>query len=311
MFGIFRRKNTKNNAETRNKNVYKFPSIDANDYFEFSDLAEITGDIGDNAKIKITGSGGLLVRGNVGNDVEIIIVNGTGLSSILNIVIRNGSAKRYDDTAFSGNVVIEGHCGDDVSIDTHGDIHLGTAGNNLNANAGHEFTAKRLGDYAWIETGFDTKIDGESGARTIINAGHNITAKDIGADAEIQAGFDIQCGDIGDHSTCEAGHGIKLKSTGEHCTLESGFDIKIENLGTSSSAESGHNFKAARIGDDCRVEAGFDIKAKEAFNSAVLESSFPTKIDRYIDAAPKTEQTAENTSAQNNASKTRRNFDIM
>lgn len=302
MFGIFRRKNTRNNAETRNKNIYKFPSIDADVSFEFSDLAEIKGDIGDNAKIKITGSGGLLVRGNVGNGVEIIIANGTGLSSILNIVIRNGSAKRYDDKAFSGNVIIEGHCGDDVSIDTHGDIHLNTAGSHLYAEAGHEFSALRLGDYARVKTGFDAKIDGDSGARAIIKSGHNVKTANIGANSEIEAGFDIQCGDIGDYSECEAGHGIKLKSTGEHCVLESGFDIKIENLGASSRAESGHNFKASLIGAHCKVEAGFDIKAKEAFNNAVLDCSFSAKIDHYIDSAAKVE---------NKSGKTPPNFDIM
>jgi hypothetical protein len=304
--------------KTTNANVFKFPSIDADGYFEFSDLAEITSDIGDNAKIKITGSGGLLVRGNVGNNVEIIIEDGTGLSSIINIVIRNGSAKRYDDQAFSGNVIIEGHCGDHVNIATHGDIHLGTAGNNLTANAGHEFTAQRLGDYPSIETGFDVKIDGDSGARTIINAGHNINAANMGENSEIQAGFDIQCGDIGDYSECEAGHGIKIKSTGEHCVLESGFDIKVKNLGASSRAESGHNFKADLIGEDCRVEAGFDIKAKQAFNSAVLDSSFPTTIDNYIDSAQKAEAEAEaeskietKTTTKNKTGHTPRNFDIM
>ncbi len=302
--------------KTTNANVFKFPSIDAGGYFEFSDLAEITGDIGDNAKIKITGSGGLLVRGNVGNNVEIIIEDGTGLSSIINIVIRNGSAKRYDDQAFSGNVIIEGLCGDHVNIATNGDIHLGAAGNNLTADAGHEFTAQRLGDCATIATVFDAKIDDDSGAQTIIKSGHNVKTANIGENSEIEAGFDIQCGDIGDYSACKAGHGIKIKSTGEHCVLESGFDIKVKNLGAFSRAESGHNFKADLIGEDCRVEAGFDIKAKQAFNSAVLDSSFPTTIDNYIDSAQKTEAEAESkietkTTTKNKTGHTPRNFDIM
>tara|TARA_R110002126_G_scaffold3263_2_gene18615 strand:- start:43937 stop:44869 length:933 start_codon:yes stop_codon:yes gene_type:complete len=310
MFGIFSKKNKDSKASSALK-PYTFPTVAADGFLEFSDLAEITGNIGDNAKIKITGCGGLLVRGNVGNNVEIIVKNGTGMSSILNIVIRNGKgAKRYDDKVFEGNVIIEGHCGDDVSIDTHGDIHVNTVGNMLTAKAGHEFTAQRLGDYATITSCFDTKIQGESGERTIITTGHSVKTGDIGDNSEINAGFDIKCANIGAYSECEAGHRIKLKSTGEHCVLEAGFDIKIDNLGTSSSAESGHNFKAALIGDSCRVQAGFDIKATKAFNNAVLDCSFSAKIDSYIDA-PSQAETKADAATENKSGKTPPNFDIM
>ena len=279
-------KNKKSSSENSNA-VKVVEHIAADETFEHDGLVEVTGDIGEGAEIIIK-NGGLLVRGNVGDDVHINV--STGAISMRNVVIvttSNGSSDvAYDSANNKGNITILGNCGNGLELDATFDIRLNTAGDNLIAKARHGFTANSIGNAAEISSGFDSEIK-RCGDDAQIDAKHNIKSGSFGERCELSSGFDTEVTDLGAGSSIKAKHGIEAHNVAANCHLKSGFDAEVNKLGEHGVAEIGHNFTADHIGQHCNVKAGFDITAKEAFNNAVLKTSFTPEVETYLEPEDK------------------------
>ncbi|MEC9235268.1 MAG: hypothetical protein VX803_03375, partial [Pseudomonadota bacterium] len=276
----------KNKEKAVSRTIFGYAEIGANEDLKLIGLNEIRGDIGDGTKIKITDGGGLLVRGNIGDNVEIIVEGKKKKSA--SIIIKSGG-KPYDEKKFNGCVIVEGRCGDHVSIEAPLDIHIQDAGDHFMGTAGFDFTAANLGDHSWIDAKLDIDIK-NGGTRTILVAGHEVTAKNIGENSEITSGLDMELHDVGAHSELEAGHDLTARSVGENSTLKSGLDMDVHTLGHACKAVSGHDYTGNLIGQKCHVKAGLDLEVKKAFNNATLKSAFDPEVDKYLD--PSQDKTA-------------------
>ncbi len=281
-----------------NPAVFHFQDIAADGYFEFSGLAIIDGDIGAGAKIKITSGGGILIRGNVGDNVNITVEQHLAKGSF--VIIRKGD-KPYSDQKFHNSVIVEGHCGHHVNIEAPGDIHVQDAGDHFMADAGLDFSGKTIGDNNFIESGIDLTMQ-NGGTRSILVAGHDVKTGNLGDNSEVSAGLDATLGDIGANSEVETGHDLKAQCIGAHSKLKSGLDMDIHALGHKSRAESGHDFTADLVGPKCAVKAGLDLSAKKAFNNATLKAAFDPEIGEYLNPESDSNVPRKTTS---------RNYDIM